>query len=53
MKAKRIIYSRLVSTGGYENAKKVMDDKRHHTLAQIEEAEEILARLKVVDNLPF
>ena len=37
-----------------EKAKKVMDDKRNHTLAQIEEAEEILAKVKVNDDeLPF
>jgi hypothetical protein len=36
-----------------EKAQKVMDDKRHHTLAQIEEAEEILAKVKVQDDLPF
>lgn len=36
-----------------ERAKKVMDDKRNHTLAQIEEAEEILAKVKVQDDLPF
>ena len=37
-----------------ERAKKVMDDKRNHTLAQIEEAEEILAKVKVNDDeLPF
>ena len=96
MKAKSIIYSRLISKGNYENAKieieleveegekaadvfeaakafvetriavekmldytiekakKVMDDKRNHTLAQIEEAEEILAKVKVNDDeLPF
>ena len=95
MKAKKVIYSRLISKGNYENAKieieleveegekasdvfeaakafvenrigiekvsqfmlerakKVMDDKRNHTLAQIEEAEEILAKVKVDDELPF
>jgi hypothetical protein len=36
-----------------ERAKKVMNDKRNHTLAQIEEAEEILAKAKVDDDLPF
>jgi DNA-directed RNA polymerase subunit H (RpoH/RPB5) len=31
-----------------------MEDKRNHTLAQIEEAEEILAMVKVSDDeLPF
>ena len=96
MKATRIVYSRLISKGNYENAKieieleveqgektadvyeaaknwvekriaveklcdytiekakKVMDDKRNHTLAQIEEAEEILSKVKVQDDeLPF
>lgn len=96
MKANKIIYSRLISKGNYENAKieieleveagekasevfeaakkwvekrieveklsdytiekarKVMEDKRNHTLAQIEEAEEILAKVKVSDDeLPF
>ena len=37
-----------------EKAHKVMDDKRNHTLAEIEEAEEILVKLKVSDDeLPF
>ena len=96
MKANRIVYSRLISKGNYENAKieielevdagekasevfeaakkwvnkrialekmsdyeieiarKVIADKRNHTLAQIEEAEEILANVKVSDDeLPF
>jgi hypothetical protein len=96
MKAKKVIYSRLISKGNYENAKieielevedgekavdvfsaaknwvekriaveklsdytvekakKVMDDKRNHTLAQIEEAEEILLKAKEKDDeLPF
>lgn len=96
MKANRIVYSRLISKGNYENAKieielevdagekafevfeaakkwvekriavermsdyeiekarKVIEDKRNHTLAQIEEAEEILAMVKVSDDeFPF
>lgn len=96
MRANKIVYSRLISKGNYENAKieielevesgekasevfeaakkwvekrieveklsdytiekarKVMDDKRNHTLAQIEEAEEILAKVKESDDeLPF
>lgn len=95
MKAKRIVYSRLVSKPNYENAKielelevedgetaaevfemakewvenrlevellsdskirkarQVMDDTRNHTLAQIEEAELILAKVQVSDDLPF
>lgn len=36
------------------SAKKVMDDKRNHTIAQIEEAEEILSKSSVKDDdLPF
>lgn len=96
MKANKIIYSRLISKGNYENskieielfvepgekahdvyeaakkfvdnrveleklseytlskAKAVLDDKRHHTLAQIEEAEEIVERVSLKnDDLPF
>ncbi len=96
MKANKIIYSRLISKGNYDNAKieieleveagekasevfeaakafverriavekmsdytiqqarEVIADKRNHTLAQIEEAEEILAKVKVSDDeLPF
>lgn len=37
-----------------DKARKVMDDKRNHTLAQIEEAEEVLSKVKVNDDdLPF
>lgn len=37
-----------------EKARKVMEDKRNHTLAQIEEAEEVLSKVKVNDDdLPF
>ena len=36
-----------------DKARKVLDDKRNHTLAQIEEAEEVLAKVKVSDELPF
>lgn len=95
MKATRIIYSRLISKGNYENAKieieleveenekasdvyakakefvenriaieklspfkieqaqKIMSDKRNHTLNQIEEAQEILDKWNVNDDLPF
>ena len=97
MKAKKVIYSRLISKGNYENAKieielevedgekaadvfnaakewvenriaveklsdykveqakRVMDDKRNHTLAQIEEAEEVLSKYKKedTDSMPF
>ena len=50
---KRIAVEKL-SDYTIEKAKKVMDDKRNHTLAQIEEAEEILSKLKVQDDeLPF
>jgi hypothetical protein len=96
MKAKKVIYSRLISKGNYENCKieielevedgekasdvfeaakkfvdnrvaieklsdykveqaqRVMEDKRNHTLAQIEEAEEVLSKTKVTfEELPF
>ena len=97
MKAKRVIYSRLISKDNYENAKieieleveenesagyvfqcakewvenriaveklsdykvvqakRVMSDKRNHTLAQIEEAEEVLSKSKNIqdEGLPF
>ena len=96
MKPKRIVYSRLISKGNYENAKieieleiedgetasqvfaaakkwvnhcidienlsphtiklaqNVMADKRNHTLAQIEEAEAVLARYnQELSELPF
>jgi len=95
MKAIKVIYSRLISKGNYENSKieielqveegekaadvfeaaksfvekriaveklsdytiekarKVIDDKRNHTLAQIEEAEEILSKVKVNSDLPL
>ena len=53
---KRIAVEKL-SDYTIEKAKKVMDDKRNHTLAQIEEAEEILSKVKVQkvqdDELPF
>lgn len=50
---KRIAVEKL-SAYTIEKAKKVMDDKRNHTLAQIEEAEEILSKIKVQDDeLPF
>lgn len=96
MKAKKVIYSRLISKGNYENAKieielevepgekasdvfkaakewvnkkiavekaseyhiaaakRVIDDRRNHTLAQIEEAEELLNKVSEdKDELPF
>lgn len=35
-------------------AKQILEDKRNHTLAQIEEADEIIAKSKVSDDdLPF
>ena len=50
---KRIAVEKL-SDYTIEKAHKVMDDKRNHTLAQIEEAEEILSKIKVQDDeLPF
>jgi len=36
-----------------ENAKKVVGDRRNHTLAQIEDAEEILSKTVFNDDLPF
>lgn len=37
-----------------ERAREVMNDKRNHTIAQIEEAEEILSKAKINDeDLPF
>lgn len=36
-----------------QRARQVMEDKRNHTLAQIEEAEEVLKKLKVEESLPF
>lgn len=37
-----------------QKAKQVLDDKRNHTIAQIEEAEEILTKSKIEDeDLPF
>ena len=50
---KRIAVEKL-SDYTIEKAKKVMDDKRNHTLAQIEEAEEVLSKVKIQDDgLPF
>ena len=49
---KRIAFEKL-SDYTIQNARKVMDDKRNHTLAQIEEAELILEKAKVQDDLPF
>jgi len=50
---KRIAVEKL-SDYTIEKAKQVMSDKRNHTLAQIEEAEEILSKIKVQDDeLPF
>ncbi len=48
---KRVAVEKLSSYA--DKAQKVMDDKRNHTLAQIEEAEEILAKVKVQDDLAF
>ena len=44
-----------VSDYKLEQAKRVMDDKRNHTLAQIEEAEEVLSKsVQIMDEgLPF
>lgn len=95
MVAKRIVYSRLISKGDYQNCKielelevepgekaadvfnaakewvnkrveiekmsdytlanahRVLNDRRNHTLAQIEDAEEILKRAVLDDQMPF
>lgn len=37
----------------FDRAQKVLDDKRNHTLAQIEDAEYIMSKQVVVDDLPF
>ena len=50
---KRIALAKL-SEYTIQSAKNVLKDKRNHTLAQIEEAEEVIARLEVNDDeLPF
>jgi hypothetical protein len=50
---KRIAVEKL-SDYTIEKARRVMNDKRNYTLAQIEEAEEILSKVKVQDDeLPF
>lgn len=36
-----------------QKSRKVIEDKRNHTLAQIEEAEEVIAKINIEDNLPF
>lgn len=36
-----------------QRARQVMEDKRNHTLAQIEEAEEVLEKLKIEESLLF
>lgn len=49
---KRIAIEKL-SDYTVNNARKVLDDRRNHTLAQIEEAEEIINRYSVQEYLPF
>lgn len=49
---KRVAVEKL-SDNTIEKARKVMDDKRNYTLAQIEEAEEILAKLEEENESPF
>lgn len=49
---KRIAIEKL-SDYTVNNARKVLDDRRNHTLAQIEEAEEIINRYSVQEELPF
>lgn len=36
-----------------QRSRRVMEDKRNHTLAQIEEAEEILKKVELTNDLPF
>ena len=49
---KRIAIEKL-SDYTVNSARKVLDDRRNHTLAQIEEAEEIINRYSVQEDLPF
>lgn len=50
---KRVAVAKL-SDYTIQRAKQVLEDKRNHTLAQIEEAEEILSKSTVNDDeLPF
>ena len=49
---KRIEVERL-SDFTVQRARKVMEDRRNHTLNQIEEAEEILKKVEIVNDLPF
>jgi len=42
-----------MSDAAIMRARRVMEDKRHHTLAQIEEAEELLKKCGPDDSLPF
>ena len=56
--AKEWVERRIVieKTSDYaiNRAKQVLDDKRNHTLAQIEEAEEVISKSKIEDEgLPF
>ncbi len=56
-KAKEFVENRIaiekLSDYKIEQANKVMQDKRNHTLAQIEEAEEVLKKYNIDDDLPF
>lgn len=49
---RRIAIERLTSHT-VDMARRILEDKRNHTLAQIEEAEEILSKMEEQDNLPF
>jgi len=42
-----------ISQMSIENAKKVLNNKREYTLGQIEDADELLSRLIVDNELPF
>lgn len=56
-KAKAFVEKRIaaekLSDFTIERARKTLEDKRNHTLAQIEEAEIVLNKLKTEDELPF
>lgn len=49
---KRIAIERT-SNMAIERANEVMKDKRNHTLAQIEDAEEVLRKIDLTEDLPF
>ncbi len=50
---KRVDIAKL-SDHTIERAKKILTDRRNHTIAQVEEAEEILQKASILDeDLPF